>query len=260
MKRRAMLAGTTLLGAGAIGALGSGQVLDAAIAHDPLPLYAGPAATIHSDRRTAPAHRTVAVHWGVNTSKQLVALTFDDGPMPRWTPHVLDMLDDAGVPATFFMIGTHAAAHADLVRGRLGRHEVGNHTWAHGDLAKVDYSGARDAMARAHDTLAGLTGRDPVLLRPPYGHISGSTLLAAADLNYIVMLWNLQMLESEFTDRPAGLVDYIVTSATPGTVLLAHDAGSADRLVALRGLPAMIDGLRRRGFDFVTVSQLLAEA
>jgi peptidoglycan/xylan/chitin deacetylase (PgdA/CDA1 family) len=260
MNRRGVLTGSALVAAGAAGVLGVETIAAAVTAHDPLPVYGGPASAIHDDRTTAPVHRTVEVHWGVNTTKQLVALTFDDGPMPQWTPEVLDLLEQRRVPATFFMVGRNADTNRALVAGRLAEHEVGNHTWAHDDLAKADYRGARDAIERAHRVLAEIAGRDPVLLRPPYGHLAGAAMLAAADLGYHMMLWNLQMLESNYVDKPAGLVDYIVNSATPGTVLLAHDTGKNDRLVAIRHLPEMIDGLRRRGFEFVTASQLLAEA
>jgi len=259
VKRRDLIIGTTAVTLGAAATLGTRAVAEAVAADDPLPLYSGPAATARPDRRTAPKHPGVGVHWGVNTAKKLVALTFDDGPMPNWTPRVLDTLDSERVPATFFMVGRNAETHGDLVRGRLARHEVGNHTWAHLDLAKADYAGAREAIERAHRALAPLAGREPVLLRPPYGHLAGATLLAAADLGYAIALWNLQMLESEYVDNPPGLVDYIVTTASPGTILLAHDTGNDDRLVAIQGLGDMIAGLRRRGFEFVTASQLLAE-
>jgi peptidoglycan/xylan/chitin deacetylase (PgdA/CDA1 family) len=67
------------------------------------------------------------------------------------------------------------------------------------------------------------------------------------------------MLESDYASNPAGLSQYIIDSCTPGTILLAHDTGTNERLVAIRGLPGMISGLRGRGFEFVTVSELLQE-
>jgi peptidoglycan/xylan/chitin deacetylase (PgdA/CDA1 family) len=226
----------------------------------PLPFYGGYAAPIHGDRRTEPRHREVAVTWGVNTTKKLVALTFDDGPMPEWTPQVHAILAEHRVRATFFLIGQRALEHRDLLAdGRLRDHEVGNHTWAHRDLARMDYTAAFDAIERGARAIATATGREPTLLRPPYGHLAGSALLAAADLGSSVVLWNRQMLESDFRHDQPGLTDYIVESCTPGTILLAHDAGDDERLVAIRSLPAMIKGLRARGYEFVTVSDLLAE-
>jgi peptidoglycan/xylan/chitin deacetylase (PgdA/CDA1 family) len=73
-----------------------------------------------------------------------------------------------------------------------------------------------------------------------------------------VVLWSLQMLEGDFPDDSPGLARYIVTNTVPGTILLAHDVGPSNRVVAIRGLPAMIEGLWERGYQFVTVSGLLA--
>ncbi|WP_091561505.1 polysaccharide deacetylase family protein [Micromonospora pattaloongensis] len=249
--------GSALLGAGAAG--GVKMAHDALTGDDPLPFYGGYASPIHRDRSTPPRSAQVDVVWSVQTTRNLIALTFDDGPKPNWTPEVLSILDDTRTPATFFMVGAHARQHGGLVAGRLARHEIGNHTWRHRDLARSSYEEAYEALARAHDELTKLSGREPTLLRPPYGHLAGSALLAANEFGYRVVLWNRQMLESRYTSDPPGLVDYVVGSCTPGTILLAHDTGPADRLVAIRGLAAMIRGLRARGFEFVTVSELLAE-
>jgi peptidoglycan-N-acetylglucosamine deacetylase len=238
---------------------GGSRAAQAYQARYPLPFYDGYAASVHGDRRTEPRTRELSVTWGVNTTKKLVALTFDDGPMPRWTPAVLTILAEQRVRATFFLIGRRALEHRDLLTGRLGDHEVGNHTWEHRDLARLDYAGARAAIERGARAIAEATGREPALLRPPYGHVAGSSLLAASDLGCAVVLWNRQMLESDYPGDPAGLSRYIVECCTPGTILLAHDTGADERLVAIRGLPDTIRGLRARGFEFVTVSELLKE-
>ncbi|MGC5018965.1 polysaccharide deacetylase family protein [Micromonospora sp. DT47] len=258
VSRRTILAGAVAALGGA-GATLTGEIgYDEATADSKLPFYGGYASTVHADRCTPPRASRVEVVWGVNTTRRLIALTFDDGPAPNWTPQILSILAEAGARATFFMVGRNARRHGHLVADRLAGHEVGNHTWAHRDLARMTYEESRAAISRAHDELTRLCGREPTLLRPPYGHLGGSTLLAANDLGYQVVLWNRQMLESQYTHDPAGLVDYVVGSCTPGTILLAHDTGPADRLIAVRGLAVMIKGLRAQGFDFVTVSELLA--
>ncbi|MFF5175572.1 polysaccharide deacetylase family protein [Micromonospora sp. NPDC000089] len=258
VSRRAVVTGA-LAALGGAGVTLTGEVgYDEATAGDRLPVYGGYASSVHSDRLTPPRSASLQVVWGVETTRKLIALTFDDGPAPNWTPQVLSILQRANARATFFMVGRNARRYGHLVAGRLAGHEVGNHTWAHQDLATMTYEQSRDAIDRAHGELTRLTGRPPTLLRPPYGHLGGSTLLAANDLNYQVVLWNRQMLESQYVQHPDGLVDYVVGACTPGTILLAHDTGPADRLVAINGLAAMIDGLRARGFDFVTVSELIA--
>ncbi|MEU8212343.1 polysaccharide deacetylase family protein [Micromonospora sp. NPDC049044] len=222
-----------------------------------LPIAGGPAsATLGSGQQDVGAG-TVDVFWSGRTSSRLVALTFDDGPAPQWTPMVLDTLARHQVPATFFMVGAQVRRHGDVVRGRLAGHEVGNHSWEHRDLAELDAAEAYDDLRRSHDAIAEVTGTQPTLLRPPYGHLGGAVLHAAARLDYRLVLWSLQMVEREFPDDPAGHARRIVAEVRPGTIVLGHDVGAHRRLVALRGLTDMINGLRSRGYTFVTVSALL---
>lgn len=222
-----------------------------------LPLAGGPASGTWGNRQQSAGPGDLQIVWSGRTDRRLVALTFDDGPRPQWTPMVLDTLDRHGVPATFFMVGERVRAHGDLIRDRLARHEVANHSWAHHDLARMDAVAVQDDLRRTHEVIAETTGREPKLFRPPYGHFGGSTTLIAARLGYRLVLWSLQMVEGEYPDGPAAHARYIVANTEPGTILLAHDTGPQNRLVALRGLPDMITGLRDRGFRFVTVSELL---
>jgi len=253
LRRAALLAGGVALGA-------AGTAQTTWITDRRLPIAGGPAsATLGSRYQDVGAGMIEAV-WGVHTTERLLALTFDDGPLPQWTPMVLDTLERYDVPATFFMVGLRARGNAALVRGRMGRHEVGNHSWAHHDLARMDAHTAYDDLRRSHDAITAATGVAPRLLRPPWGHLGGAVLHAAAQLDYRLVLWTLQMVEGEFPRDPVGHARRIVADVQPGTVLLGHDVGTEQRLVALRGLPDMINGLRERGYTFVTVSELLRRA
>ncbi|MCA2219286.1 polysaccharide deacetylase family protein [Jidongwangia harbinensis] len=254
--RRAVLRSALLLGAGAgAGAVGANAV-PAWCGWDRPPLGGGYAAAV--DSPAAVRHAEVSVRYYVETTEPVVAFTFDDGPGPHWTPMVLDTLDAAQVPATFFMVGRNLAAHAGLVRGRLDRHEVGNHSWSHDDLATLDLRRVRTELSRTHEAIQEVTGRAPRLLRPPYGHLGGSTLLAADSMGYHIALWSQQMRERAFAADPHGQVRAIVDAVRPGDIILAHDVGADRRLLALRQLGAMIEGIRARGFRFATVSGLVA--
>ncbi|WP_446216676.1 polysaccharide deacetylase family protein [Micromonospora sp. IBHARD004] len=254
--RRAVLRRTALLAGGAaLGAAGTSQTRW--IADRRLPLAGGPASATLGGGHQQVGAGAVEVTWGARTSDRLIALTFDDGPLPQWTPMVLDTLDRLAVPATFFLVGTRVRQHAALLRGRLGGHEVGNHSWAHRDLARLDAHAAYDDLRRSHDAIAEVAGAPPRLVRPPWGHLGGAMLHAAARLDYRLVFWTLQMVEGEFPGDPVGHARRIVADVRPGTILLGHDVGPERRLVALRGLPDMVTGLRARGYTFVTVSQLL---
>ncbi|MFC5926521.1 polysaccharide deacetylase family protein [Micromonospora vulcania] len=253
--RRDVLRRAALVAGGAAAGVGASEAWW--LTHRRLPLAGGPAGATVGNRLQDVGSGQLAVVWSGPAGQRQVALTFDDGPAPQWTPRVLDTLAQHRVPATFFLVGAQVRRHADVVRGRLGEHEVGNHSWKHRDLAQLDADEAYDDLSRSHDAIAEVTGRVPRLLRPPYGHLGGAVLHAAARLNYRLVLWSLQMAEREFPDDPAGHARRIVADVRPGTILLGHDVGARRRLVALDGLPEMINGLRARGFSFVTVSALL---
>jgi peptidoglycan/xylan/chitin deacetylase (PgdA/CDA1 family) len=256
--RRALLRRSALFATGAgTGAVGFAELADVVDRHLPLrPGVAG--ATVASDQRFTGSGELL-VTWRVVTERRLVALTFDDGPRPEWTTMVLDTLARYDVAATFFMVGQRVREHHAVIEGRLDRHEVGNHTWAHIDMARRNPTQAYDDIHRSHEAILEVTGRAPRLFRPPYGHLGGSTALAANELAYRVVLWSVQMVESAFPNDPVGHARHIVGRTEPGTILLAHDVGPSNRLIALRGLPDMITQLRARGFEFVTVSELLRE-
>ncbi len=255
LSRRSLLRGGLLAAAGA--AVGAAAVaVPELFSPGHLPFDGGYAAA--ADRTDLEQHGQIDATWFVETTEPVVAFTFDDGPGPRWTSMVLDMLDEYSVPATFFMVGQNLAAHADLVKGRLDRHEVGNHSWSHPDLAMLDAPVVSEQIGRAHDMIAKSLGRQARLLRPPYGHVGGSTLLAANAHGYEVVLWSRQMHESAYVKNEAGQVAEIVNGVQRGHIVLAHDVGADDRLVALRHLGEMFTGLRARGLRFVTVSELLA--
>jgi peptidoglycan/xylan/chitin deacetylase (PgdA/CDA1 family) len=252
--RRTLLRALTLGGAGTAAGIAAGAVFGSAEASPGTPRSA---LGVPSAGPWRPVNGHVDVTWAVNTSEKLVALTFDDGPMPNWTPMVHDILDEERAKATFFLIGRRLLQHARLVHGRMDRHEAGNHTWAHQDLSHLDHKQAYAQIERSHAAIARITGKEPRHLRPPFGNIGGTTLSAAGSLGYDLVLWSIKMLEKTYQKHPPRLVDYIVGNTERGTILLAHDTGHHDRLVALRNLAAMIRGLRAKGFEFVTVSELI---
>lgn len=249
--RRALLA-TGGVVAGAAGAV----ELPPLFGWDRPPLGGGYAAA--GDSPADLRHPGLSVRYYVETTEPVVAFTFDDGPAPEYTPMVLDALDAASVPATFFMVGQNLQANADLVRHRMDRHAIGNHSWSHNDLATLDKAGVMTELSRTHEMIQKVFGRTPTLMRPPYGHLGGSTVLAADCMGYDIVLWSHLMRELYYEKDPDGQVRDIVDNVRPGSIVLAHDAGKPHRLVSLRGLGAMLAGLQARGFRFVTVPEMIA--
>lgn len=258
MRRRSLLRGAALFTAGGgVGAVATAEMRN--LADRTLPIRGGAAGSTTADGSTHPGHGQVRVIWAAETDRKLVALTFDDGPRPDWTTMVLDTLERYQVPATFFLVGRRVREYPAVLHGRMGRHEAANHTWEHRDLAQRGPRQAYDDLSRSHDAIVEVTGQTPTLLRPPYGHLAGSTALAASRMGYQIVLWTTQMTEGRFPGDPAGHAREMVARVKPGCILLAHDVGEPIRLVALRGLPEMIEGIRAKGYEFRTVGGLLAE-
>lgn len=254
--RRTVLAGAASAAVGALTALGAEQAVAAARADDPLPFYGGPESGVRPDL-SRPGAAAAAVVWRGPDTGRRIALTFDDGPLPEWTPRVLAALEAADAPATFFVIGSRLVEHAALLRDADPRHEIGNHTWSHPDLARLAYPAIRTELERTNEAIVDHLGRAPTLFRPPYGHLGGATLLAAGELGLATALWSAQFKESYFAARPADLVTDVRHATHPGAVILAHDAGAAERLVAIDQLPALLRGWREDGWELVTLSSLL---
>lgn len=189
-----------------------------------------------------------------------VALTFDDGPDPKWTPKILDVLRRHHVHATFFVVGTQVAAHPELVRRILAEgHEIGVHTFTHTDLGTLPEWQRSLELRETQLALAGATGRTSSLLRPPYSSGNAavtnqdwSAIRAAAGDGYLTVL---STLDSGDWRRPG--VDRIVTDSVPrgtaGQILLMHDGGG-DRSQTLAALDPLLSTLADRGFSVTTVS------
>jgi cellulose synthase/poly-beta-1,6-N-acetylglucosamine synthase-like glycosyltransferase/peptidoglycan/xylan/chitin deacetylase (PgdA/CDA1 family) len=199
-------------------------------------------------RDTAPARR--------------IALTFDDGPDPRWTPRIVAELQRLHVPATFFVVGSEVVRHPDVVRDlhRAG-FELGNHTFTHADVSSLPSWEQRLQVGLTDNALAGTVGIRPRLFRPPYSSVPGGVSAGQARAyerlahdGYDIVLTDF---DGEDWRRPG--VDSIVASATPqgnrGGVVLLHDGGG-DRSQTVRAIGRLVPALRARGFHFVTVSQL----
>lgn len=251
LSRRVLLRGGAGLGLGA--ALVAGGVAAGTVS------YADTGATRH--RAFAAKHEptmpsSTRLLWRADTDEPVLALTFDDGPDPRYTVPLLDVLAERDVRATFFVCGRRAVRHRALLRREVaGRHEIGNHTWGHVDLAMLSRDETRQELASTSQAIADAVGHGPSVLRPPWGRISGTAMHIAAEQDLDVMVWDVRLLERE--RDAAGNVDHVLDGLRPGMVLLGHDAGPGPHDVGIAAMPGIIRGARARGFRFVTASEML---
>jgi peptidoglycan/xylan/chitin deacetylase (PgdA/CDA1 family) len=207
--------------------------------------------------RPAPGPTATTLLWRVDTSRMIAALTFDDGPDPRYTPGVLDILEAHDAVATFFMQGSHVDAHPDLAKAVATRHAVGNHTYSHPDLGNAPAEQASGEIARATDAIERVVGQTPTLFRPPYGRFSGATSMIAARLGFDIILWS-DRLDSKAT--PQSNVSRLAGSLRQGDILLGHDGGTLPNQTVVDSLGGILDNLEAHGIETVTIPELMKVA
>ncbi|HEV3392428.1 MAG TPA: polysaccharide deacetylase family protein [Chthoniobacterales bacterium] len=201
-------------------------------------------------------------HQGAGGEHQ-VAITFDDGPDPQWTPKVLDILKAAKVKAAFFLVGVNAEKYPGLVRRIVNEgHEIGNHTYYHPNLALAWPEHVRLELNATQLLLESITGRATTLFRPPYAADTQPSQISelmplqiAQDLNYLVVLENI---DPQDWAKPGAdiIVQRVKQQRRDGSIILLHDSGG-DRSQTVAALPRILEWLRTRGDTIVPISALL---
>ena len=202
----------------------------------------------------------------VRTDSRLVALTFDDGPDPAFTPSVLRILADFGVTATFFCIGRNALEQPELIAEmiRLG-HVVANHTLDHTWLDSLPVSGVEQGIAGGHRALEDLGISSGELFRPPKGWTSPAVAQVTKALGIRSVFWT-DCLEHHLKAAPNDPTQQVVRDARPGSIILCHDGGhldepspqDIDRSRTVAALPDLLEGLLAKKLRPVSLLELLA--
>ncbi|MEO3869592.1 polysaccharide deacetylase family protein [Nonomuraea sp. B12E4] len=184
-----------------------------------------------------------------------VALTFEDGPGPD-TGRLLDILLRNQARATFFTVGSNAAAQPGLLHRMSDEgHLVGNHSWGHMDLASQTSSKIADSLRRTQDMVSTTIGQTPTLVRPPYGTVSPALRAVAAQLGLALVTWDVD--SGDCSDANSGdIADRTVRAAHPGAIILMHDI----RRESVDAVPDILKRLRGKGYSFVTVPELYGSA
>jgi peptidoglycan/xylan/chitin deacetylase (PgdA/CDA1 family) len=194
-------------------------------------------------------------------ARPMVALTFDDGPDPEYTPRILDALAASHALASFFMVGRQIEAVPAIARAIVGAgHDVGNHTHGHRHLWRLTPAASVAEVDRGAAAVANATGVWPRYFRPPWGTFNWPAYVRAGQIGETRVLWSV---------RPEGLVKaaaadwmsaLVVRKAHAGAIVNLHDHGghASTPRETWAALPAMIAGLRSRGFDVVPLRALLS--
>ncbi|MBF0548102.1 MAG: polysaccharide deacetylase family protein [Candidatus Riflebacteria bacterium] len=233
---------------------------------DPESERPGPHGTSGSDSRKIPTERVLPPSYATIDSiaesarksikpsePKVVALTFDDGPHPTLTPQLLDFLKKENVAATFFVIGSRAEVYPDmLIRMVAERHEIGNHGWTHRSLVNLGSSKASAELEKTAQLVGALTGKMPSLVRPPFGHTNSSIENMIHKNGWHQIMWDADSRDWQ-NGSTSQIIRRVMKDLKPRGIILFHDIHPG----ALRALPILIPALKKAGFRFVTVSELI---
>ena len=186
-----------------------------------------------------------------NSGNKVIALTFDDGPGPH-TAHLLDILDQYGAKATFFLIGSKVSGQASVVRSIQARgHQLGNHSWSHPELPKLSADQIAGEIDHTNEAIKQATGVKPSILRPPYGAVNGVVLEQLRARGMSSILWSVDT--RDWADRNSQIVcSRAIAGAHPGAVILMHDIHQT----SVNAVPCILSSLKQQGYSFVTIQRL----
>ena len=184
--------------------------------------------------------------------KKYLALTFDDGPNRTSTLKVLETLNKHDVKATFFVLGSMAEKNPDILQKiAAAGHEIGNHSYSHRDLATLNNSEMTQEITRTNEIITQAIGKQPLLLRPPYGSFDNNVSSTIQAAGMCVMLWTVDSLDWQSKD-PAQIYPQVTKELHDGDVVLMHDIQDATAKV----LDDLIVNIQQQGFSFCLASEL----
>lgn len=195
------------------------------------------------------------VYHTVPTKTKRIALTFDDGPHPSQTKRILDILDQYGVKATFFMIGVNVENYPDAAQEVVRRgHEIGNHTYHHSHLKNLGESQTSDEIEQCKDVLERVCGCRPHFFRPPEGYLSSDVLQCAEQGEYDLILWSVDTRDWECKNA-SKISQTVLSKIQAGDIVLMHDYVYKSKTP--EALEIILPKLLASGFEPVTVGELL---
>ncbi len=196
------------------------------------------------------------LHCRVETDQRVVALTFDDGPVPEGVDMILPLLEREQVKGTFFLVGEVMEEHPGLARKILDAgHELGNHSYTHRRLVGRLPATYREEVERTDALLRAEGVAQPTLFRPPYGRRLVGLPWAVDAAGYRTITWDVE--EPFRLEDPQAYADHILERVKPGSIILMHPMYYHREIIS-KAFPIIAAGLKERGYRMVTVSELLA--
>lgn len=189
------------------------------------------------------------------TEEKICALSFDDGPDGIITPKILDTLKNAGINASFFVIGNQVKQYKNVVKrasdeGNL----VLNHSFTHPDFLNMNAENIKKQLSETEDMIYNITGKRPAILRPPYGSLNDTIISTSKASGYSIVIWSTDTLDWSQKDKD-NIVKNVIDNIRPGEIILMHC--NDDKKATAEALPIIISELKAKGYSFVTLDKLL---
>ncbi|GAC1393319.1 MAG: polysaccharide deacetylase family protein [Vulcanimicrobiaceae bacterium] len=205
--------------------------------------------------------------------QRIVALTYDDGPNPPYTDRILDVLKKENVRATFFVVGRASQMHPQTLR-RINRegHAIGNHTWDHPHLVMLSRTQIRTQLVRTDAILERVAGVHTRLMRPPFGARDWGVLDETRKLGYTVVRWSVPLPKDWQLPGDTTIARRVLSHVQDGSIIVLHDGNRGlpcgggkrsdpricDRSQDVGATRIIVESLKREGYRFVTIPELLA--
>jgi peptidoglycan/xylan/chitin deacetylase (PgdA/CDA1 family) len=207
---------------------------------------------------TVPAKYQAKTIYKVEPSnkEKVIALTIDDGPWPKTTGEMLDILKRNNVKATFFWVGSALQENPEIAKRVVAEgHAIGNHTWHHW-YRKMDEATAKSEIEKTNELIYKTTGVKTSFFRPPGGYLNNGLAAYAKSQKNSVVMWSVTSADTDPRAKYQVFVKNVIRDAKPGAIVLMHDGGG-NRERTVKALPAIVSGLKQQGYRFVTVPELL---
>ncbi|HJV46142.1 MAG TPA: polysaccharide deacetylase family protein [Bacillota bacterium] len=193
----------------------------------------------------------------IDTHQKIIALTFDDGPHPIYTPLLLELLHKERVRATFFLLGNHAEKYPKITSWIYhAGHEIGNHSYSHREMKNLTRAEIYDEIKKTERIIHKIVGRRPDHFRSPYGEISPSILKATYESGYQLINWSIDPRDWDRHRTAEVMTGSIQNKIRPGDIVLFHDGGGNQKEM-LEAVKNLIHTLKLNGYHFVTISELM---
>jgi len=202
------------------------------------------------------------VYWHGDIAQPKIALTFDDGPNEPYTSEILDILKKYNLKVTFFVLGKNVERYPDTARRIVKEgHVIGNHTYDHPYLLVQSKSHIKYEMQKAEQAILAATNIRPHLFRPPYGVDNSWIYHTAREFGYVTIEWSVTGNNGGKEIPPERIIEDVLNKVKNGSIILLHDGDrlirGANRRNIVKALPFIIESLQKKGYQFVTVPELL---